>query len=131
MWELARRNPLAHSPIRWNDSGELRAVAEVPGGTINPGKIVSGLARAAEKRGAIIFEDAPVDEARFDEPLRLIAGGREIRAKKTLFACNAESLEMSGMAGREPKLTLAAATAPLTEAQITELGLASGKPFYP
>jgi glycine/D-amino acid oxidase-like deaminating enzyme len=130
VWELARRKPLPHSPISWNDSGELRATAEVPGGTINPGKVVSGLASAAEKRGAMIFENASVDEVRFEEPPRMVVAGREIRAKKVLFACNAQSLEMSGMAGREPKLTLAAATAPLTEAQIAELGLASGKPFY-
>jgi glycine/D-amino acid oxidase-like deaminating enzyme len=130
VWELARRNPLPHSPICWNDSGELRAVADVPGGTINPGKVVSGLARAAEQRGAIIFEDMPVDDVKFGEPLRLSAGGREICARHVLFACNAQSLELSGMAGREPKLTLAAATAPFTEAQIAELGLASDKPFY-
>jgi glycine/D-amino acid oxidase-like deaminating enzyme len=130
VWELARRNALPHSPICWNDSGELRAMADVPGGTINPGKVVSGLARAAEQRGAIIFEDTPVDDVKFGEPLRLTTGGKEIRAKHAVFACNAQSLEMSGMPGREPKLTLAAATAPFTQAQIAELGLASGQPFY-
>jgi len=129
-WELARRNPLPHSPISWNDSGDLRAVAEVPGGTVDPGKAVSGLARAAEKRGAVICEDTRAEDVRFAEPLRLIARGREIRAKQALFACNAQSLEMSGMAGREPKFTLATATAPFTDAQVAELGLASGKPFY-
>lgn len=131
VWELARRNPLPHSPIAWNDSGDLRAVAEVPGGTINPGKAVSGLARAAEQRGALICERARVERIAFGEPLRLTAAGREIRARGVLFACNAQSLEMIGLAGtHEPKFTLATATTPFTESQLAELGLSSGKPFY-
>src|ERR1700740_1729150 len=40
-YELARKKPLAHSPICWTDSGDLRASKEVPGGTIDPGKTVS------------------------------------------------------------------------------------------
>ncbi len=67
VWELARHDPLPHSPIAWNDSGDLRAVAEVPGGTINPGKMVSGLARAAEQRGALIFEYTRVEHVEFGE----------------------------------------------------------------
>ena len=60
-WEIARANPpgaaLAESPIAWNDSGTLRVVREIPGGTLDPGKLVSGLARAAESLGAVIYED--------------------------------------------------------------------------
>jgi glycine/D-amino acid oxidase-like deaminating enzyme len=131
VWELARRNPLPHSPITWNDSGDLRAVAEVPGGTINPGKAVSGLARAAERRGALICERTRVERVAFGEPLRVTAGGREIRAGGVLFASNAQSLELSGLAGStEPKFTLATATTPFTPAQLAELGFSSGKPFY-
>ena len=135
VWELARPNPLPgplpRSPIAWTDSGNLRAVAEVPGGTIDPGKMVSGLARAAEQRGVRIFERTPVDDVTFDEPLRLKIGNRELRAQGLLFACNAQSLEISGLARiTEPKFTLATATAPFTAAQIAELGLSSGKPFY-
>jgi glycine/D-amino acid oxidase-like deaminating enzyme len=85
VWELARPNPLPgplpDSPIAWSDSGDLRAVAEVPGGTINPGKAVSGLARAAEQRGALICEGTRVERVAFGETLRIYAGGREIRAQ--------------------------------------------------
>jgi glycine/D-amino acid oxidase-like deaminating enzyme len=131
VWELARRNPLPHSPIAWNDSGDLRAVAEVPGGTIHPGKMVSGLAQAAEQNGALIFEYSRVERVAFGDPLRLEIAGREIRARGALFACNAQSLELSGLAGAtDPKFTLATATAPFTAAQLAELGLSSGKPFY-
>lgn len=130
-WELARHSPLPHSPISWNDSGDLRAVNEVPGGTIDPGKMVSGLARAAEQRGALICEYTRVEDAAFGDPLRLEVAGRELRARGVLFACNAQSLELSSLAGStEPKFTLAVATEPFTVSQLAELGLASGKPFY-
>jgi glycine/D-amino acid oxidase-like deaminating enzyme len=132
VWELARQNPLPDSPIAWSDSGNLRAVKEVPGGTIDPGKAVSGLARAAEQRGALIFEWTGVEHAAFGETVELDLGnGRELRAGGVLFASNAQSLEMTGLAGsHEPKFTLATATEPFTEGQLTELGLTSGKPFY-
>lgn len=130
-WELARRNALPHSPISWNDSGNLRSVAEVPGGTIDPGKMLSGLARAAERQGALICEQARVERVDFGEPLRFDVAGRELRARAALFASNAQSLELSGMAGSaEPWFVMASATKPFTPEQLAELGLGSGKPFY-
>jgi glycine/D-amino acid oxidase-like deaminating enzyme len=130
-WELARRRVLPDSPIAWSDSGDLRAVNEVPGGTIDPGKMVSGLARAAEERGALIGEYTRVEDVFFGGPLRLAVAGKELRAGGVLFATNAQSLELSSLAGStEPKFTLAVATEPFTASQLAELGLASGKPFY-
>jgi glycine/D-amino acid oxidase-like deaminating enzyme len=132
VWELARHYPLPHSPIAWSDSGDLRAMAEVPGGTIDPGKMLSGLARAAERGGAFIREGTRVEGMTFGEKLRLdLAGGGQLYARGVLLANNAQSLELSGLAGsHETKFTLATATAPFTEEQLAELGLASGKPFY-
>jgi glycine/D-amino acid oxidase-like deaminating enzyme len=131
VWELARKRTSASSPISWSDSGNLRVAEEVPGGTIDPGKLVSGLARAAEKSGALIFEHARVEDVSFDGPLRLNVAGKELRADHALFATNAQSLELSGLASStQPKFTLALATAPLAPEQLAELGLGSGKPFY-
>ncbi len=130
-WEIGRKNGLPDSPISWNDSGTLRAVREVPGGTIDPGKMVSGLARAAERAGALIFEGSRVEEFLPAERLCLQVAGKKLFARHVLFATNAESLEMSALAGRtQPMFTLALATAPLAAAQIEAVGLASGKPFY-
>ena len=57
-WEIARKGRrIPGSPISWDDSGTLRAVAEVPGGTLDPGELVGGLARAAARLGASIFEN--------------------------------------------------------------------------
>jgi glycine/D-amino acid oxidase-like deaminating enzyme len=59
-WELGRSGTRKNSPISWNDSGNLRVVKKVPGGTIDPGKVVSGLARAAQNAGAQIVENVDV-----------------------------------------------------------------------
>ncbi len=130
-WELARKGARPDSPIGWSDSGKLGVINEVPGGTIDPGKMVSGLARAAEGAGAMIFEEARVEDISFGEPLRLRVRGREVRAERALIATNAMSLELSGLEDRtEPRLTLALATAPLEAAKLATLGLAAPKPFY-
>jgi glycine/D-amino acid oxidase-like deaminating enzyme len=154
VWELGRSAPAAnlsrlrrkgsgpagkHSPINWSDSGELRVVRRVPGGTVDPGKVLAGLARAAENAGAQIVEHAEVRALDFSHPLRLQARrnlrGRihqkEIRAGQVLLATNALSLELSGLqAAAAPKLTLALATSPLSAAQLKAIGLASRRPFY-
>jgi len=80
VWEVARGEksmegekvqPLKHSPIEWSDSGRVRVVGRVPGGTVDPGKVVSGLARAAVKFGAHIVERAKVARIEFSDPVRL------------------------------------------------------------
>lgn len=130
-FEIGRSGHLPNSPIAWQDSGDLRATAEVPGGTINPGRLVSGLARAADRFGAFIIENAPVNEIRHADSLRLRVREREVRASRALIATNALSLELNGLAKRtEPKLTLVVATTPLKPADLEVLGLASGRPFY-
>jgi len=130
-WEIGRKDALPDSPIAWTDSGNLRAVKEVPGGTLDPGKMLSGLARCADASGAQIFEHAPVKNIEFQAPLLLHVNDNVVLAQKVLLATNAMSLELSELAARaQPKFTLAVATEPLTEVQLGALGLGSGKPFY-
>jgi gamma-glutamylputrescine oxidase len=59
-WELGRSGTRKNSPISWNDSGNLHVVKKVPGGIVDPGKVVSGLARAVQNAGAQIVEHADV-----------------------------------------------------------------------
>jgi len=129
--EVGRQGVMPDSPIAWNDSGTLGVTREVPGGTIDPGKMLSGLAQAATKRGAVIFENAPVENLSLGEFSVLTIRGKAVRARSVLLATNAESLELSGLAGSaQPKLTLAVATEPLSSEQLASLGLAQRKPFY-
>jgi glycine/D-amino acid oxidase-like deaminating enzyme len=131
VFEIGRSGGLPNSPIAWSDSGAVRVVNIVPGGMIDPGKMVSGLACAAEKNGALIFENLPVEEVEFAETRCLRFSGGELRARKVFFAANAMSLEMSALERRgRPKFTLAVATQPLTPEQWSGLGLSSHKPLY-
>jgi glycine/D-amino acid oxidase-like deaminating enzyme len=130
-WEIARKGGLAESPISWNDSGTLRVVNEVPGGTLNPGKMVEGLARAAEQLGAIIIEQSRVERVDWSADAELMFAGGKLHAGKVLFATNGLSLDLSGLKDRtHPRLTLAASTSPLPEGQLELLGLSQRKPFY-
>ena len=140
-WEIARSkhaeisasgHPLrGASPIQWQDSGLLRVVNVVPGGTLDPGKQVSELARAAVRLSATLVEDAEVQQIAWGDRVELQLSSGRIRAGKVLLATNALSAELAGLSSTiYPKLTLAARTAPLTEEQIDAIGLAERKPFY-
>ena len=135
-WEIGRSVAIERSPIEWQDSGTLRVVTEVPGGTLDPGKLVSGLARAAENLGAGIFEISPVERIHWGERMQLEfaqnrGNARKLTAGKIFVATNALSLGLAGLAeGMHPRLTLAAMTAPLAESQLEAIGLSVRKPFY-
>jgi glycine/D-amino acid oxidase-like deaminating enzyme len=139
-WEIARQQTSGktkhqQSPIVWNDSGTLRVVNEVPGGTLDPGKLVSGLARAAQRHGAGIHENHRVENVRWSATPELhvtTARGatQKITAMKILFATNAMSLPQSGLAGMHPRLTLAILSQPVSEKVLKAVGLAARRPFY-
>jgi len=158
VWEIARRSTRSHSPIVWQDSGTLRVAHEVPGGTVDPGKMTSGLARAAHGLGAMLRENTPVWKvslgkrielelparpARLPPACRLPAqagtgrdgqaGGPHSRlcARQALFATNAQSLELTGLSRHaQSKFTLAAASEPLEEDRLAAIGLGRRKAFY-
>jgi glycine/D-amino acid oxidase-like deaminating enzyme len=130
-YELGRTKALKHSPMHWRDSGELHAVNEVPGGTIDPGKVLAGLAGTAQQSGVLIFEDTPVKAVEFTYPLQIQIPRGSVSAQKILFATNAFSLELSGLANRaESTFTLAVATEALPGSVLEAIGLAERKSFY-
>lgn len=130
-WEIGREGGDSASPIRWEDSGELRVVRELPGGTVDPGKLVSGLARAAERAGVKILEEARVTEIDGNAETSVVVRGKRILARCVLAATNAEALELTGVQNEaEPRLTMALVTEPLSPERIEAIGLHAGKPFY-
>src|SRR5215475_1619021 len=150
VWEIARGERsmegkritrMKNSPIDWSDSGRVRVVKLVTSGTVNPGKVVAGLARAAAKAGAVLAENARVVRMEFGTPVFLqveVSLGRKIlkgivTADRVLLATNAGSIHKEILGeenSAEPKLTFALATAPLTKKQIAAIGMQSGRPFY-
>lgn len=137
-WEIARKDHghSARSPIEWQDSGTLRVVNEVEGGTLDPGKLVSGLAQAANRAGAQILENHRVLGIEWRANPEIEVAGRsaqtqKISAGKIIFATNALSLRNSGLQQEmHPRLTLAVLTAPVSERVLKEIGLVPRKPFY-
>ncbi len=131
VYELDRTTRNPSSPVHWKDTGELRVGKEVPGGTVDPGKMVSGLAEAAAKNGVLIFEHSRVERVEFGEPLTLHVRGSAVRANQVLFAANSESLELTSLDRRgQSKLTMALATEPLSDEKLAAIGMANGKPCY-
>lgn len=129
--ELVHGPGLADSPIAWRDSGALRVESDAPGGTIEPAMLLQGLTRAAERAGVLLCEQAAVRNVRFGERLSFELPHAEIQAKQILFATNAQSLALSGLAGlAQPFYTIALATRPVGEKTLLEIGLADTKPFY-
>src|SRR5271154_4270047 len=124
-WEIGRQGQASPSrpgsPIEWEDSGTLRVVNRVPGGTLDPGKLVSGLARAAHRAGAQIFEHHRVARVHWRQAPEIdveVAPRQtaKITAGRVLFATNALSLPLTSLrTGLHPRLTLALLTAPLNE----------------
>jgi glycine/D-amino acid oxidase-like deaminating enzyme len=130
-YEIGRSNPLANSPIRWKDSGDLCVVKEVPGGTVNPGKVVTGLARAAERAGVLLFEHAAIDQLQTSSSLQLHSSLGTTHATAVLCATNAFALELTGLQDRaQPAFTSAVMTEPLSDEVIDKIGLRDRKPFY-
>jgi glycine/D-amino acid oxidase-like deaminating enzyme len=139
-WEIARHRASRkakhkQSTIAWNDSGTLRVLNEVPGGTLDPGKLVAGLARAAQSHGARIYENHRVQNVSWSAAPELHlttsrGDQRKITTAKILFGSNALSLPQSGLAGMHPRLTLAVLSSPVSEKVLAAIGLAPRKPFY-
>jgi glycine/D-amino acid oxidase-like deaminating enzyme len=130
-YELSRSKPQPKSPIQWKDSGDLCVTKEVPGGTIDPGKTVAGLARAAERAGVLLFEQTGVQDVQFRQPIELHTNSGSVQANKVLFATNALSTELTGLKGSaQTAFTTAILTRPLDESVIDQIGLRERKPFY-
>lgn len=131
VYEIGRGGGRADSPIVWEDSGTLRVVKEVAGGGVDAGKIISGLARAASRSGALLLENTRVQSMEFGSPLVLHTSAGSLEAERVLLATNAESAELSGLAERSwAKFTLGMLTEPVSAAKLADLGLGAGKGFY-
>ena len=130
-WEIGRRGGRKSSPIEWQDSGTLRVINEVPGGTLDPGKLVSGLARAAHDAGAAIYEKHALEKVTWDNVPELKLSRGRLRAGKILFATNALSLALTELKrDGHARLTLAALSEPVSDRFLEDIGLAERKPFY-
>jgi gamma-glutamylputrescine oxidase len=130
-WEVGRKKGRKNSEISWKDAGRLKVVREVPGGTVDAGKLLSGLARAAVAADVRILENHAVSALKRGRRVRVVLSGKTISARQVLIATNAQSLELAGLQDKAiPKLTMGVATTPLSARTIKAMGLESRRPFY-
>jgi gamma-glutamylputrescine oxidase len=116
---------------RWPDADGSWIVLDErePGGALDPGKLVAGLARAALRAGVALHERAPLEAIEPGAPVRLRVGGRALTAERAVLATNAFLPGFLPGAGIRPALTLAIATAPLARGVLEGVGLGA-QPFY-
>ncbi len=133
-WELAHQTLTQRSAARalWRDGEQdLSVVATVAGGMLDPGALLSGLARAAVRAGATIHERAGVRELVPGSPSVVRIGDRVLRADHVVLALNAYTPGLLAAAHDvTPVLTLALATEPLDDATLAGIGLGERLPFY-
>lgn len=131
-WEVRHDAALPAAPLDWNDQGmPLRVSRMVPGGTVDPGQLVAGLARAALAAGAAIHEQSPVTSLDFGNPLRLHTPAGSLEAEWVVLATNAYWSRISEIDEHGvPLLTLALTTEPLEQPAIEAAGLGRRIPFY-
>ena len=128
-WELTHEGGGA---ALWQDAGRPLSVAGVvAGGTLDPGRLLSGLARAAYEAGASLHEASPVQRIHGGRRLRLQIGEREVEAERVLLALNAYLGRLTRPGDDfHPALTLALRTAPLERGTLEEIGLGERVAFY-
>jgi gamma-glutamylputrescine oxidase len=131
-WEIEHRTDAGLRAIPWTDAGEGIAVARtVPGGVVEPGALTAGLAEAAVKAGAVIYERNPIEELTLAAPIKLKVKGQEIVADHVIVALNAWTLAtLPQLADVRSALTYACVTEPLEEAVLAAIGLGQRIPFY-
>jgi glycine/D-amino acid oxidase-like deaminating enzyme len=131
-WELAHRRGREPAVPGWTDGGERLVVREVvPGGTIDPGSLLTGLARAVLDAGGIIAEGSAVRAFRSGPRTALDLARGSLTAGHVVLAMNAYT---KGLAPEiedvRAALTLAICTEPLDPETIASIGLRGGTPFY-
>ncbi len=124
-WELVHD---AESPIWRDGEGTLSIGSTVPGGTVHCGKLLAGLARAAERAGVTLCEGARVEAI---EPGGLRLAGSEVAAARVVLALNAYTHVLLDP-GEEfgSALTMALLSEPLGAGALADLGLERGNVFY-
>jgi glycine/D-amino acid oxidase-like deaminating enzyme len=92
--------------------------------SVHPGRLVRGLARAIEQRGAVIYERTEVTDFAGGAAPRLRTPGGELRAKKALVLAGEAYLTRLSKLHRAllPVYSLIALTEPLTERQWSQIG---------
>lgn len=100
------------------------ALFTADGASVHPGRLVRGLARAVERRGATIYEQTAVTSFDGGSGARLVTPGGELRARTAVvLAGEAYLTQLPGLhRALAPMYSLIGLSAPLSEAQWAAIG---------
>ncbi len=130
-WEIEHRVRNGAESLPWTDGGATIGIRRiVPGGVVEPYKLVTGIARAAIAAGAKIYEHHQaerLDPASNNIQVKL----EEIIPRAVIVALNAWTPRLiPQIRNVQAALTYACVTDPLNEETLKAIGLAERIPFY-
>jgi glycine/D-amino acid oxidase-like deaminating enzyme len=131
-WQVRHTTAPAHLP-RWRDGDAwIGTSGTEPGGTVDPGKLLAGLARAAQAAGAAIHAHTPARSiAPSTAGQRIGVDTGELTADTVVVALNAYATQFLETPLRlRNALTLALSTTAVDAATVSAIGLTDGLPFY-
>jgi glycine/D-amino acid oxidase-like deaminating enzyme len=130
-WELTHDEVPGRAPL-WRDGDKMLSVAgDVPGGTIDAGKVLAGLARAILATGGTIHEGTRVDRIDLGDARVLHTRDAHVTADRVVVAVNAFTPTVLRLpVDLRPVLTLAIATGALGPSVRDAIGFAGLRAFY-
>jgi gamma-glutamylputrescine oxidase len=131
-WELVHRRGPSPCAALWPDGDTMLCISGTePGGTVDAGALLRGLAVGAHRAGATLHEGVRVERVEPGRPAALGTAGGAVRADHVVLAIGAYAPGLVPIPlGMTPALTFALATAPLSDATLSAMGLATRTPFY-
>jgi glycine/D-amino acid oxidase-like deaminating enzyme len=99
------------------------------GASLHPGRLVRGLARAVESRGAVVYEQTAVTDFRSGENPHFVTPAGEVRARKAIVLAGEAYLTRLKQMHRAllPAYSLICLTEPLTAEQWSQIGWQNGE----
>jgi glycine/D-amino acid oxidase-like deaminating enzyme len=128
-WELTHES---RGDSLWQDGDRELAIQDtVPGGTLDPGRLLGDLARVVRGAGVRLLEHAAVQEISAGPRLRLHVAQTVVSAEQVVLGLNAytRALVAPGL-DFHPALALALCTGPLEHGTIARIGITDRRPFY-
>lgn len=129
-WELTHEPHSTATGPTWRDGESLLRIDDtVPGGTLDAGKVLSGVARAVLRTGGTIHEQARVESLETGTRRVLRTPRGDVVAERVVVATNAYLPTLLALpVDLRPALTLAVATEPLSQSDRDAIGFRL--PFY-
>ena len=131
-WEVAHGKSPNNVSLPWDDDGQpVHIDSIVPGGVVEPARLLSGILTAAVALGAAIEENAPATRI-VNQPRPAVEfASHTVYPKHIVVSVNAWlPALLADCAGVHSSLTFACATAPLDHTTLDTIGLGAGIPFY-